>query len=116
MTSPSTNRRGFLKMSAAGTVALSGLSLARSAHAAGDEVIKIGMIGCGGRCSGAAAESLKAAPNVKLVAMTDVFEERVQDSRQRLKELAPTRWSWTTITASTAWTATRTSSKAPTWC
>ena len=87
MTSPSTNRRDFLKMSAAGTVALSSLALARSAHAAGDEVIKIGMIGCGGRCSGAAAESLKAGPYVKLVAMTDVFEERVQASRQRLKEI-----------------------------
>lgn len=89
MTSPNTNRRSFLKMSAAGTMALGGLSLARGAHAAGDEVIKIGMIGCGGRCSGAAAESLKAGPYVKLVAMNDVFENRVQNSRRRLKELAP---------------------------
>lgn len=84
-----TTRRDFLKASAAGSLALSGLSLARSAHAAGDEVIKIGMIGCGGRCSGAASESLKSGPYVKLVAMTDVFEDRVQSSRKRLKDMFP---------------------------
>jgi predicted dehydrogenase len=86
---PSATRRDFLKTSAMGTVALSGLSLARSAHAAGDDVIKIGMIGSGGRCSGAAAESLKSGPGVKLVAMTDVFEQRVKNSHQRLKEMFP---------------------------
>ena len=58
----SKTRREFLKTSAAGAAALAGLSLARSAHAAGKEEVKIGMIGCGGRCSGAAAESLQAGP------------------------------------------------------
>ena len=55
-----------------------GLSIARGAHAAGNQVIKIGMIGCGGRCSGAANESLSAGPDVKLAAMCDLFEDRVK--------------------------------------
>ncbi len=77
-------RRDFLRVSAAGAATVAGLSIARSAHAAGDEMVKIGMIGCGGRCSGAAAESLRAGPYVKLVAMYDVFEDRVQRSRKNL--------------------------------
>ncbi len=77
-----TGRRDFLKASAAGAAALGGLSLARGAHAAGKEVVKIGMIGCGGRCSGAAAESLQAGPMVKLVAMTDIFQQRMEAKRK----------------------------------
>src|SRR5512137_398916 len=85
----SKTRRDFLKTSAAGAAGLAGLSLARSAHAAGKEEIKIGMIGCGGRCSGAAAESLKAGPLVKLVAMADVFQERVQGKRDWFQKNFP---------------------------
>src|SRR5512137_1272953 len=85
----SKTRRDFLKTSAAGAAGLAGLSLARSAHAAGKEEIKIGMIGCGGRCSGAAAESLKAGPFVKLVAMYDVFADRVERSWSNMKERYP---------------------------
>ena len=86
---PSTTRRNFLKKSAVGAAALGGISLARGAHAAGDEVVKIGMIGCGGRCSGAAAQSMKAGPYVKLVAMTDVFKKRAQAAQKTLKAQAP---------------------------
>jgi len=82
-------RRDFLKRSAAGAAVLGGVSIARSAHAAGDEVVKIGMIGCGGRCSGAARESMKAGPYVKLVALTDVFESRAQAARTNLSKLCP---------------------------
>jgi len=73
------SRRQFLKTSAA---AAAGLSIARSAHAAGDESIRVGMIGCGGRCSGAAASALAAGKDVKLAAMADVFEERMQAKRK----------------------------------
>src|SRR5271157_3571665 len=45
------SRRSFLKASASGAVALASLDIARSAHAAGKQEIKIGMIGCGNRCS-----------------------------------------------------------------
>ena len=88
-TNSATSRRDFLKTSAAGAAVLGGLSIARSAHAAGDAAVKIGMIGCGGRCSGAAAQSLKAGPHVKLVAMYDVFEDRLQTRRKMLKQSKP---------------------------
>ncbi len=71
------SRREFLQKSAQGATALAGLSLARSAHAAGKQQIRIGMIGCGGRCSGAAAQALRLGKDVKLVAMSDVFERRM---------------------------------------
>ncbi|MHB8898348.1 MAG: Gfo/Idh/MocA family protein [Thermoguttaceae bacterium] len=93
---PSTNnsgvsRRGFLKRSvaAAAVAGTASLAIGRSAHAAGDGAIKIGMIGCGGRCSGAGAQALKAGPDVKLVAMCDVFDSRLQASRKNLKEQFP---------------------------
>ncbi len=81
------SRRGFLRQSAvaASLAGTASLTLGRSAHAAGDGSIKIGMIGCGGRCSGAAAQALKAGADVKLVAMCDVFDSRLQASRTNLK-------------------------------
>jgi predicted dehydrogenase len=84
-----TTRRDFLKASTAQAAALGTLTLARSAHAAGDEVVKIGMVGCGGRCSGAAAQSLMAGPYVKLVAMYDVFPDRVERGLKLLREKYP---------------------------
>jgi len=83
------SRRDFLKASAAGAAVLGGLSIARSAHAAGSEVIKIGMVGCGGRCTGAAANAMEADPAVRLVAMSDLFADRVQGKRNALKQERP---------------------------
>ncbi len=62
------NRREFLKISAAATAgaAAGSLSLARSAHAAGSDVLRIGLIGCGGRGGGAAANALGADANTPL--------------------------------------------------
>ena len=79
-------RRAFLEKSAvlaAGTIA--GLSLARSVHAAGDETIKLGLIGCGGRGSGAALNALKADPHTRLVAMGDTFADMLEKSYNNLK-------------------------------
>ncbi|NLS93150.1 MAG: Gfo/Idh/MocA family oxidoreductase [Planctomycetaceae bacterium] len=85
-----TTRRNFLKSTLAATAAASTtLSLARSSHAAGSDKIKIGLIGCGGRGSGAAVNAMNAGPDVTLVAMADIFEDRVTGARQRLKELKP---------------------------
>ena len=84
-----TTRRDFLKRSAAGAAAFTALSAARGAHAAGEETIRIGMIGCGGRCSGAAAQSMKAGPYVKLVAMNDIFDTRLLASRKNLQAQFP---------------------------
>jgi myo-inositol 2-dehydrogenase / D-chiro-inositol 1-dehydrogenase len=86
-TSPGMSRRGFLKRSgaAASLAATAGLAISRSAHAAGSDVIRIGMIGCGGRCTGAAGNAMDADPGTRLVAMTDLFPDRVQTSRNNLK-------------------------------
>ena len=86
---PRASRRDFLKSSAAGVAALGGLSIARGAHAAGREAIRIGMIGCGGRCAGAAAQALAAGPDVELVAMYDIFEDRVQSGLATLRATCP---------------------------
>lgn len=72
-------------MAAAGVAAVSGLDLARSAHAAGSDVLRVGMIGCGGRNAGAAAQALTADPGARLVAMCDIFLDRVRDKRAALK-------------------------------
>ncbi len=87
-TNGSTSRRQFLKTSATAVsgAALGTLALERAAHASGDGTIKIGMIGCGGRCTGAATQSMAAGPEVKLVAMCDIFEGRLQNSLKALKE------------------------------
>ena len=52
-------------------------------------MIKVGLIGCGGRGSGAAANAMNAGKDVRLVAMADVFAERIQNSRQLLKKMYP---------------------------
>jgi len=86
----SPSRRDFLKKTAAfsaGTIAP--LSVARSAHGAGNQEIRIGMIGCGGRCSGAAAAALRVGPDVKLAAMTDIFENRMNAKRDYFKSSFP---------------------------
>ncbi len=79
-----TSRRGFLKTgTAASTVAAVGfgtpsLSLARSANAAGRDTIKLGLIGGGGRGTGASIQAMntQSGNNVELHAIADVFENR----------------------------------------
>ena len=81
------NRRTFIKKSG---IALVGSSLAYSTGAFGaisaskDTVLKVGLIGCGGRGTGAAAQALRADPNVILTAMGDVFEDRLESSYSEL--------------------------------
>jgi len=82
------SRRDFLKKSSAAAV---GASIASrignipAVHAAGSDQIRVGLIGCGGRGSGAADQVLRAAPNVKLVAMGDAFSDRLDSSRKQLQ-------------------------------
>jgi predicted dehydrogenase len=72
-----------------GTATYAGLALARGAHAAGSGTIKVGLIGCGGRGSGAAANAMNAGKDVRLVAVADVFAERVENARAQLKSKYP---------------------------
>jgi predicted dehydrogenase len=84
------NRRDFLKTATAATGAavLSNLSLAPAVHAAGSDQIKVGLVGCGGRGSGAAENVLSAAPGVHIVAVGDVFPEPLKAIRERLSKFA----------------------------
>ena len=81
---PSSTRRNFLKHSAAASAAIGTLAIPGSVHADDGEVIRVGLIGCGGRGTGAAIDALHADPQAKLVAMGDVFLDRAQDSRTSL--------------------------------
>ena len=84
------SRRDFLKSSSAlavgGTLAGS-LGIAQSAHAAGGDVLRVGLIGSGGRGRGAAKDALSADPNVKLVAIGDAFADRAQDGLNDLLKI-----------------------------
>ena len=84
------SRRGFLQKSfVSGAAAYGSLSVVRNAHAAGSDVIKIGLVGCGGRGSGAAANAINAGNDIRLVAMADIFDDHLQKSRQALKKRHP---------------------------
>ncbi len=76
---PPASRRDFLKVSAAaaGAALTSGL-IVPHVHAAGGDTLKVGLIGCGGRGTGAAGQALRADRNVKLVALADAFPDRLE--------------------------------------
>ena len=86
------SRRDFLASStttlagAAAFATASGLSVPL-VHAAGSSTIKIGLVGCGGRGTGAAEEALKADSGTKLVAMADAFQDRIDNHLSTLKDL-----------------------------
>jgi len=81
------SRRDFLKTStlAAGGALAGGLAIGRSAHAAGSDILKVALIGCGGRGTGAAGNALNADPHAKLVAMGDAFSDRLEGSLKALQ-------------------------------
>ncbi|MEZ6121765.1 MAG: Gfo/Idh/MocA family oxidoreductase [Planctomycetaceae bacterium] len=87
--SASPSRRDFLKTSttaaAVGGSLLSSLSAVQAAHTSYDETIRLGMIGCGGRCTGAADQAMNTEGPTKLIAMCDAFEDRLQGSLKTLQ-------------------------------
>ena len=83
------SRRDFLKHSGAAMMAgaLAGsLNVAHGAFAGSSDVLKVGLVGCGGRGSGAAVQALSADPNLKLVAMGDAFADRLEFSLANLQQ------------------------------
>ncbi len=82
------SRRNFIKDSslliAGGAVVGGNLSIARAAHAYGDDTIRLGLIGCGGRGTGAASQAMNTEGPTKLVAMADAFDDRLQQSLRSL--------------------------------
>ena len=86
-----TSRREFIKASA-----LVGSVLAAPAILPGHlfakentDTLRVGLVGCGGRGSGAASQALKADKNVVLTAMGDAFEDQLQGSLQSLQKQHP---------------------------
>jgi len=86
------NRRKFLKSTGTAVVGSSllpfGLSIS-PAQAARREPLKVGLIGCGGRGTGAAAQALKADKDAVLTCMGDIFSDYLEESFQSLKKINP---------------------------
>jgi predicted dehydrogenase len=83
------SRRSFLKRTstALGGVALANLSAERFAlGATPGDTLRLALVGCGGRGSGAAVDALGAGGSSRLVAMADAFKDRLEDSHGRLQE------------------------------
>jgi myo-inositol 2-dehydrogenase/D-chiro-inositol 1-dehydrogenase len=78
-------RRTFIKSAsvAAGALAASQASLP-GAWAAGSDEIRVGLIGAGGRGTGAVLDALKAAKGVRLVAVAELFPDRLAESRKTM--------------------------------
>ena len=87
-TNSTPSRRTFLKSTGtvAAATALAGVAVPK-VHAQGSDTVQIALVGCGGRGTGAAANALgvKSAP-IKLVAMADVFDNRLKQSHDSLKK------------------------------
>jgi hypothetical protein len=107
---PSTSRRSFIKHTSLGLAGAATMSGPLSAFAPGDAAIKIGVVGCGGRGTGAALDALGAATrviypsegyhtedvaensrvahtNIQIVALADLFEDRLARSRAQFAKL-----------------------------
>jgi len=82
------SRRNFVKTSSLLTGGLLAAPFLSSANyfSGADDVIKIALIGCGGRGTGAAVQALSTKQNVRLVAMADAFKDRLESSLQNINE------------------------------
>ena len=71
---------------AGGGLMLSSLPIGASAFAAGNDTLKIAVVGCGGRGTGAVNQALTADSGVQLVAMADAFRDRLDESHSNLSQ------------------------------
>lgn len=87
-----TNRRSFLKTTGAAVVGSTlafHTSKAKAFSGLNSDTLKVGLIGCGGRGTGAANQALTADENVVLWAMGDVFPDKMEKSYTNLEKLHP---------------------------
>lgn len=85
------DRRAFIaRTSLAAGAVLAGSKIVGAAHPFGDDTIRIGLVGSGGRGSQAVVQALRTSPNVKLVAVGDAFADRIEGclSQRDLQELS----------------------------
>jgi myo-inositol 2-dehydrogenase/D-chiro-inositol 1-dehydrogenase len=86
-----TSRREFIRASGAATaglVAAPFILTGRSAELSPGDTIKVGLVGCGGRGSGAAMQAMRADSSVQLVAAADAFESSLQNGLREIKATA----------------------------
>jgi predicted dehydrogenase len=86
----SVTRRDFVRTAAAASIAAT-FPASFNVFAQGSDTIKVGVIGCGGRGTGAALDCLKADPGVEIVALGDLVSDRVESSLARLTKEFPNR-------------------------
>lgn len=89
-----TNRRAFLKSTGAvvigSTIGLN-VGFPKTTFAQSKSILKVALIGCGGRGTGAASQAIKADPNVIITVMADVFQDRLDQSYDILLKAHPDR-------------------------
>lgn len=86
------DRRNFIKSTGTvivGTAALPLLFSVNPSLASVNNVLKVGLIGCGGRGTGAAAQALKADPQAVLTCMADIFPDYLEESHHSLMQVNP---------------------------
>ncbi len=83
-------RRDFVKAASAATAAAA-FAQPLGVFAQGSDAIKVGVIGCGGRGTGAALDCLKGAQGVEIVAIGDLVPDRVESALARLTKEFPDR-------------------------
>ena len=82
------SRRGFVKTTLAVSAAAM-FSKTSGVFAAGSDKIRVGLIGCGDRGTGAAMDCIRAADGVEIVAMADLFKDKLDNSLRQLKKDFP---------------------------
>ena len=86
---PPLSRRTFIRGAASLAAGLAAMDRLPGAHAAGSDEIRVGLVGCGSRGTGAALNALAAAPGVRVVALADAFRDRLDQCRAALAEEHP---------------------------
>lgn len=109
---PSVSRRRFI--SSSGTAAVGALAAGRLVFAQSSDTLKIALVGCGGRGSGAANQALNV-PGTRLVAVADAFQDRLEGHWPTSSSHRAPRWMSRPSGSSSGLTATRTRLRSPTW-
>jgi len=81
----SPSRREFLQTAAAASAAM---AVPHGLFAAGSDVIRVGLVGCGGRGTGAASDCLRGSKGVELVSLGDLMPDRLEECRAQLAKAA----------------------------
>ena len=83
-------RRSFLGNTAqlgAGAAVLGTLAMPGTVHAGGTDVLRVGLVGCGGRGTGAALDALSADGQAELVAVADTFKDKADETLKQLRDV-----------------------------